>query len=87
MLVRGAGEPRWTAVVDAALAVAALGWVLLISFFEPGGTLQVAVPLTIVVVVVARVVVLVEYSQRWRDSGLADMPAPKVESTSEARAA
>jgi hypothetical protein len=77
-LVRSQGEPRWTAVVDAGLALGVVAWVLVLGMADPGATLRVAVPLAFAVVVVARVVVLVEHVQRWRELGLADAPAPSA---------
>lgn len=66
-LVRSEGEPRWTAVVDAVLAVALSAWVVLLGALDPGTTLKVAVPLVLAAVVVGRVLVLVEHAQRWRE--------------------
>jgi hypothetical protein len=80
-LVRSQGEPRWTAVVDAVLALGIVAWVLVLGVADPGSTLRVVVPLAFAVVVVARVVVLVEHVQRWRDLGLADAPAPQAHAT------
>jgi hypothetical protein len=77
-LVRSEGEPRWAAVVDAGLAVAVVAWVLLLGVAHPGATLKVVVPLVLAAVVVARVVVLVEHVQRWRELGLADAPPPQA---------
>lgn len=77
-LVHSKGEPRWTAVVDAVLALGVVGWVLVLGLADPGSTLRIAVPLVFAVVVVARVLVLVEHVQRWRELGLADASAPQA---------
>lgn len=86
-LVRSEGEPRWAAVVDAGLAIAVVAWVLVLGIAHPGATLQVVVPLVLALVVVARVVVLVEHVQRWRELGLAEAPPPEPRSTPQDQAA
>ena len=75
-LVRSEGEPRWTAVVDAFLALGVVAWALTLALTQPGQALRIAVPLALAVAVVARVVVLVEHVQRWRELGLDKAPAP-----------
>jgi hypothetical protein len=77
-LVRSEGEPRWTAVVDALLALGVVGWVLVLGLADPSATLRLVVPLAFALVVVVRVLVLVEHVQRWRDLGLAEAPAPQA---------
>lgn len=78
-LVRGSDEPRWTAVVDAVLAFGVMAWVLFLGFVDPGRTLQLVVPLAFVIAVVARLVVLVEYSHRGRESPPADVQSAGVD--------
>jgi hypothetical protein len=78
-LLRTAGEPRWAAFVDAALAATVVVWVLVLSVTDPGGTLRVAVPLVLALAVVWRVYLLVQSSHRWRLLGLADAPDADVE--------
>ena len=75
-LVRTEGEPRWTAVVDALLAVAVVAWVLVLSILEPGATLRFGVPFVLATVVVGRVLLLVEHTQRWREEGPAETAEP-----------
>lgn len=77
-LVRSQGEPRWTAVVDALLALGVVVWVLVLGVSDPSAALRVGVPLVFAVVVVLRVLVLVEHVQRWRELGLGDAPAPQA---------
>jgi hypothetical protein len=76
-LVRSQGEPRWAAVVDAALALGIVTWVLVLGVADPGATLRVVVPLVLAGVVVLRVLVLVEHVQRWRELGLDSAPPPQ----------
>lgn len=75
-LVRSQGEPRWTVVVDGLLAVGVLVWVVVLAVTEPADVLRIGVPLALAVVVVARIVVLVEHVQRWRELGPDQAPAP-----------
>jgi hypothetical protein len=75
-LVRSQGEPRWTAVVDGALALGMVAWVVVLSVTDPGATLRVVVPLVLAAVVVVRVMLLVEHVQRFRELGLDQAPPP-----------
>jgi len=79
-LVRSDGEPRWTTVVDALLAVGVVAWALTLALTAPGEALRIAVPLVLAVAVVVRVVVLAEHVQRWRDRGLGET-APQTGAT------
>jgi hypothetical protein len=78
-VMRREGEPRWTAVVDALLAVAVVSWVVALSVLHPDATVRVAVPLVMGAVVVGRVLVLVEHAQRRRELG--DVDSTSVETT------